>query len=211
MILKDIDPKTTNHKMSEAGVRAEKQMAFYLNRAFGEDEKVHVINDLRLPYNGEFAQFDHLVIHEFGFIAIESKSVSTKLSVNEQGEWVRHYRGQKGMKSPVNQARLQLELLASFLKSTDEFSLKNRLGLKVKIYDYAYDVFVAISDEGIIERELDIPEVKKADQVCDAIRSLIKSYDGMVYSLKTLKVPNSMGPKAIEDFANFLYVFRVLD
>ena len=48
MILKEIDPKTTNHKMTEAGVRAEKQMSFYLNRAFGDEDKVHVINDLRI-------------------------------------------------------------------------------------------------------------------------------------------------------------------
>ena len=90
MILKEIDPKACHHKMTEAGVKAEKQMAFYLNRAFGEDDKVCVINDLRLEYNGEVAQFDHLMVHEFGFVVVESKSVSTKVSVNKHGEWIRH-------------------------------------------------------------------------------------------------------------------------
>ena len=63
MIIKEIDPKTGNHKMTAAGIKAEKQMAFYLKRSFGDSEEIHVINDLRLGYKGEVAQFDHLIVH----------------------------------------------------------------------------------------------------------------------------------------------------
>ncbi len=97
MILKKIDSKRSTDKFAKAGDKAEKQMAFYLERYFGDDERIVIINDLRLKLNNDVAQIDHLVIHEFGFIIIESKSVTTKVSVNEQGEWIRHFNGQKGI------------------------------------------------------------------------------------------------------------------
>jgi len=43
-------------------------MAFYLKRAFQNDEKIIIINNLRVIVNNEVAQIDHLVVHPFGFI-----------------------------------------------------------------------------------------------------------------------------------------------
>ena len=132
MIIKSIDPKTANHKMTQAGLEAEKQMAFYLERFFGEDKSIVVINDLRFEYKGAIAQIDHLVIHEFGFLVIESKSVCFKVSINDHGEWIRHYRGETGMKSPINQALLQIDLLKKTLNHyADVIDLKNNFGKKI--------------------------------------------------------------------------------
>lgn len=179
MIIKFIDPKTANHKMTKAGVEAEKQMAFYLERFFSEEESIMVINDLRLEYKGAIAQIDHLVVHEFGFLVIESKSVTTKVSINDHGEWIRHFRGETGMKSPINQALLQIDLLKKLLSlHSDSINLKNNFGKRISTDKYKFDIFVAISDQGIIHRPKNtiLTEVHKADQIPEEILKLIQSY-----------------------------------
>ncbi|MCM8541210.1 MAG: NERD domain-containing protein [Lentisphaeraceae bacterium] len=179
MIIKSIDPKTANHKMTQAGLEAEKQMAFYLERFFGEDKSIVVINDLRFEYKGAIAQIDHLVIHEFGFLVIESKSVCFKVSINDHGEWIRHYRGETGMKSPINQALLQIDLLKKTLNHyADVIDLKNNFGKKISTDKYKFDVLIAISDQGIIERPNNIilNEIHKADQIPGEILKLIETY-----------------------------------
>jgi hypothetical protein len=44
MILKDVDEQETMDKYQKAGLSAEKQMAFYLKRAFGSEENVLVLS-----------------------------------------------------------------------------------------------------------------------------------------------------------------------
>ena len=74
MILKETDKKEHLKKFQKYGYNAEKQMAFYLKRAFQESDDIFVINDLRIEMNDDVAQIDHLIMHRFGFIVIESKS-----------------------------------------------------------------------------------------------------------------------------------------
>jgi hypothetical protein len=79
MICKERDKgkHPTHDKLSEAEARAEKQMAFYLKRAFRDDSEAWVFNDLRYQADDDdAAQIDHLVLHRSGFILVESKSVT---------------------------------------------------------------------------------------------------------------------------------------
>ena len=62
-------------------------MAFYLKREFTKDDDIFVFNDLRFSYQGEYSQIDHLILHRFGFVLIESKSIYGEVKVNAQGEW----------------------------------------------------------------------------------------------------------------------------
>ncbi|MEL7473593.1 MAG: nuclease-related domain-containing protein, partial [Planctomycetota bacterium] len=111
-----------------AGASAERQMAFYLHRAFGASEAVVVLNDLRLidPSQPEHdgragvCQIDHLVLHRFGAIIVESKSVFDEVSVRGDGaggdEWTRRYQGrEQGFASPIQQARRQGVFLRAYL------------------------------------------------------------------------------------------------
>jgi len=66
MILKDVDELATSDKYQKAGLSAEKQMAFYLKRAFGTEENVLVLNSLRLEKNGDAAQIDLIWLHYTG-------------------------------------------------------------------------------------------------------------------------------------------------
>jgi Nuclease-related domain len=180
MIVKDLEPQTHTDPLRRAGYEAERQMAHYLKRAFAEDPDICVLNNLRVERNGEAAQVDHLILHRHGMILIESKSVTAEISVNERGEWARHWKGQaRGVRSPVLQARLQGELLHALLKDHAEQLLgKFMLGKVQKGFGSMHaDVIVAISDSGVIRGGQHVPpEVMKADQVPDRVRELNRHY-----------------------------------
>ena len=180
MIVKDRLPNEHDDTdpMAAAGARAEAQMAFYLKRAFGDAKDVLVLHDLRLPSQdgSDAAQIDHLVLHSGGMVIIESKSVTSEVSVNENHEFSRLWNGRwQGFKSPIQQSKLQADFLQKTLaEKKTELRDKALFGLIQKGFGMVpFDILVAISDTGIIRRKADVPEVLKADQVVDRIREIM--------------------------------------
>jgi len=168
MIVKELDPLVSDDKYAKAGYRAEVTMAHYLKRYFKESTDIHVLNSIRIEHDNDAAQMDHLVIHPFGMIIVESKSVHGKLQIKDDGQWIRRYSDySKGMASPITQAKLQGNFLRSVLnKAAKPEGFFNKMPI---------DILVSISDEGEIwwppSGKLD--EVWKADQICDRIEALI--------------------------------------
>lgn len=169
----------TEHRDSfrRAGQRAESQMAFYLNRDFGHDPGVFVLNDLRVEDpeqpegNGAVGacQVDHLVVHRHGIFIVESKSVTSTVKVRSDGsggdQWTRMWNGREtGMPSPIEQGRRQGEFLKRFLHRHHEVLLgKMPIGLRtLSKLIYGSDqrgfqqmpsqTIVAISDGGIFQK-----------------------------------------------------------
>ncbi|GGR78671.1 nuclease-related domain-containing protein [Deinococcus sedimenti] len=176
MIVKDLEPQQHTDPLRRAGYDAERQMAHYLKRAFAEDPRKFVFHNLRLERRGEVAQLDHLILHRFGLLIVESKSVAGQVSVNEHGEWTRWWnRKGRGMPSPVLQARRQLDLLLALLDDhTTDLMDRSMLGLKQRtLTGVRRDVLVAISDGGRITRKSEVPELVKADQVPDRVKAII--------------------------------------
>lgn len=207
MILKELEEKETNNKYEEYGYKAERQLAFYLKRAFENDKSINVINNLCLELNGDVAQIDHLIIHEYGFIIIESKSVTSKILINERGEWIRQHRGSsQGMPSPVNQARRQADFLRKYLMPKSELLLKKFLGVQHTFEKIPIDIIVAISDNGIIDRakNIDLPEVCKADQVTDFGKDIIGKYKKQDSKYFSLSVPRSFSEVSFYRVSNYL-------
>lgn len=207
MILKETDKKENLKTFQKYGYNAEKQMAFYLKRAFQYKEDVFVINDLRLEMNDDVAQIDHLIVHRFGFTIVESKSVTSKISINEFGEWTRHYpKYTRGMPSPVNQAKRQADFLKNFLMARSDFLLRKKLVFNASMSDFKFDVLVAISDSGIINRakNTEIPEVHKADQITDALNELLSSYAGTNKNILTLNVNWQLADSSMEKITQYL-------
>lgn len=173
MIIKELDSFASTDKFQVAGRKAEEQMAHYLRRFFGSSEEVDVLNYLRIEQGGEVAQMDHLVLHPYGLLIVESKSVSGSVQIKDDGQWIRWFAKQpKGMRSPVTQARMQLMLLKELLDKT----------VKQKGFfdQVAMDVAVAISDSGTIQWPATgiLPEVCKADQVPERILGLMEQFRG---------------------------------
>jgi len=179
MILKELEPLRSADPLLRAGHAAEEQLAHYLYRAFGKDPELRIFNHLRLVRDGDAAQIDHLILHRWGVILIESKSVTSRVVINAHGEWTRHFeRKVSGMPSPILQAQRQGQFLRSYLYDHQEGLLaKLLLGKLQKTFTcMTLDVLVAISDSGVIERPqgLELPEVCKADQVPEKVRALLK-------------------------------------
>jgi len=178
MILKERNnaehPETD--KWSVAGAKAEEQMAFYLRRMFLNDKDIYVFNDLRFKDDtGDSAQIDHLILHRRGFIIVESKSVSTGVAVNRHGEWVRFWEGKpQGMPSPIQQGKFQAEFLRRALgANAEELIGKVLFGLRQpRFVNCPFEILVAVSDRGSIKREINLPEILKADQVPDKIKEI---------------------------------------
>jgi Nuclease-related domain/Topoisomerase DNA binding C4 zinc finger len=176
LILKEKNLKNSLDPKLKAGENAEKQMAFYLSRAFANQEDCYVINDLRINYKNDTAQIDHLVVSQYGLVIIESKSVYGKIIVNANKEWGRTFnKVVSGMASPVLQAEAQAKVIKNVLNDNKDQILGKLLGLQKGFGYCPVFVYVAISDGGIIERKADITELKKADQVTQEIELKIKT------------------------------------
>ena len=189
MILKELDHFTATDPCAKAGRRAEEQMAFYLRRAFADTPHLRVFNGVRLEREEDAAQMDHFILHRFGMIIIESKSVTSRVEINERGEWARIWNGrQKGMASPVLQARRQGDFLRRELGDNAAALRGKLLGLlQTRFGAMPIDVIAAVSDEGVIRQPKKAVEeaVCKADQVPDRVRAIFERYkkDNGLFSL----------------------------
>jgi hypothetical protein len=180
MIIKELENIETTDKFEQAGYRAESQIAFYLRREFKDDPQFLIFNNLRLEKVGDACQIDHLVLHRYGMIIIESKSVTTRVEVNELGEWKRWFNNAwQGMPSPILQAQRQGKFIKGYLEANVETLLNKVLfTMQSHFTKMPIDVLVAISDSGIINRPKNdkLNNVCKADQIPDKVREIVSEY-----------------------------------
>lgn len=175
-VLREKEEASEAGELEAAGARAERQLAFYLRRAFGTQEDILVFNDLRIVEDDDAAQMDHLILHRAGIIVIESKSVTSKVKVNRHGEWMRLWNGHwQGMPSPVLQVRRQIAFLREYLDRRRATLRDRKLLGWVETGFRHFDMagLVAVSDSGVIVRESPelTPEVLKADQIVPAVET----------------------------------------
>jgi hypothetical protein len=154
MILKNKTIKPASTPTSSAGQKQELDVAFYLRRAFKDHEQIYVINDFKFTHNDETAQIDHLIVYKYGFILIESKSITGEVSVNKEGEWSRSYNGKWfGIPSPIKQVELQQKLLRKMLSDNKKQILGKLLGLvQMDVGGFCWDAICAVSSNAIIDR-----------------------------------------------------------
>jgi DNA-directed RNA polymerase subunit RPC12/RpoP len=180
LIIKEVDYIETNDKFLKAGLSAENQMAYYLQREFKDDENVLILNGIRLESDGDSTQIDHLIMHRYGMVIVESKSVYGTVEINDHGEW--HRAGSDiGMPSPIEQAKRQATFLKKYLGKS---KLKPAQGVFESLFrdatyeDINVEVLIAISDTGIINRSKNTSDDKiyKADMITGKIKELIRYY-----------------------------------
>lgn len=178
MILKEKKPTHSKDPKIRAGEEAEKQMSFYLQRAFAKRNDCFVLNDIRITYGDDVAQVDHLIVTPFGLFIVESKSINGKIIVNRRNEWSRTYNGKvEGMPSPILQAQAQGKVLRELLMANKESLLGKALfgSIQKGFVNCNISVYAAISDKGIIDREHEVKELFKADQICESITTELDS------------------------------------
>ena len=152
-----------------------------------------VINYLRIDLGGEVAQMDHLVLHPYGILIVESKSVTGSVQIKEDGQWIRWWNKQStGMRSPMTQAQMQGMLLKDLLNTA--------VKQKNSFDNVGLDVLVAISDNGAIQWPASgsLPEVCKADQVHERITNRVDQFR------RVRKEPDVLKPEHRRIIADFL-------
>jgi hypothetical protein len=181
--------------MANAGQEQEKNVSFYLRRAFKNDPQVFVFNDIKLTYDDEQAQIDHLIVYPYGFILIESKSITGVVSVNERGEWSRSYQNQwRGIPSPIKQVELQRDILKKLISAHVERLLDKLFGINVLqkgVGMRCWDSFCAISSNAIIDREKAPPliaeQLVKSEFIADAVKAKMNLSESKPTALQLLK------------------------
>jgi hypothetical protein len=155
MILKNKTVTSAHDPKTSAGQKQELDVAFYLRRAFKDSKDVYVINDFKFTHNGETAQIDHLVVYTYGFILIESKSITGEVSVNKLGEWSRSYNNKwYGIPSPIKQVELQQKLLREMLFENRASIIGKAIGVVQKTFGLRdWNSICSVSSSAIINRE----------------------------------------------------------
>lgn len=209
MIIKEwTQDEAARDKFAAAGAEAERQLAHYLKRKFGDRKDVLVFNNLRIESEDgdDAAQFDHLIFHRRGFVIIESKSVTSKVKINARGEWLRLWEGHyQGMASPVLQAQRQADFMKNLLNDHKD-TLRKKVFL-INLTPYfsmcPFEVLVAISDKGILEGK--VPDsVFKADQIPGEVEKIIHKHKVAAFGFSLKDGGEKFPDEEMDRIAKFL-------
>lgn len=216
MILKEKQLINAVEPRAIAGQKQEKDVAFYLRRAFKDDDKVFVINDFRFSHNNEKGQIDHLIAYPYGFILVESKSISGEVQINKHGEWARTVgRNWTGMPSPIKQVELQQKLLKEFLHEHRAEILPKLLGIKTQTFGKrCWHNLCAVSSNSIIDRD-NIPpdlssQIVKSEFVIDTVKKIM-NFRSKVVSIFSTDTRPDFNACELHSITSFLLRSRKYD
>jgi len=110
-----------NNAAKAAGVAAEQDARWYIDRTFHNSQNYRVLHDVLLfdSRSDAWCQIDHLVIGRLGhFLVLETKSAVQGMSLHaESGAWSVWFNGRpKPMKSPIAQNIRHIEVLGDYLR-----------------------------------------------------------------------------------------------
>ncbi|WP_434637846.1 NERD domain-containing protein [Sulfurimonas sp. NW7] len=110
------------------GYEAEKQNAYYIDFYLKDSKHIIVLHDLRIEYNGESAQIDHMLITRFGIELIESKSFSGEVTINDDNSINVKYNNKiKSFPNPIEQSKRHAKLLGDFINNNFD------IGKRIKV------------------------------------------------------------------------------
>lgn len=144
------------------GIQGETDSAYFLDQYFKDGQNHVVLHDLRIVFEGDVAQIDHLIINRgVGMYLLETKNYAANVSINEHGEFTAEYEDQRfGIPSPIEQSHRHARILQRLL---ERLGITNRTGGPLDCYHV-----VMFHPKAIITRPaksaFDSSAVIKADQ-----------------------------------------------
>ena len=214
MIIKDKELQNVKSPTAVAGQKQELDVAFYLSRAFKDHPNVFIINDYKFSFNNEMAQIDHLIVYPYGFILIESKSITGEIKVNELGEWTRSSNSKWfGIPSPIKQAELQQTLFRKMLHHHSSTILSKLFGLREQSFGLrSWNILCAISSNSVIDRA-SIPKniselLVKSEFLVDKINEVMKLRNKFINSINVLDTRLSFSDEELKSITNFLIEYN---
>ncbi len=157
-----------------SGLKGEREATYHINFHYGDSDNYAIIHDLRIEYEGQVAQIDHLILGRMltGYLC-ETKYWSGGVSINSEGEFLAHY-GRKtiGIPSPIMQNARHIKVLNNILASNHIVRPK-RLGMKLPV---TLNPITLVSTGATIRRPSGkvrekFTEVIKVDQLDDYIQA----------------------------------------
>ncbi len=188
MIRKPFDQARPRDPRLLIGWEAEEQVAFQLRRKYELDGRVHVYHNLRFEVAAEYRDFceiDHLVLHRWGFIIIESKGTGRgggEFIVDAAEQWQRRAgkNAPENIESPITQAKRQVDALRKALASVDPPLLGKRMGLiQGSFTNVPFTPFVAISNAARLTGPgaAKLTTAMKSDRLVDAIEAEMREQE----------------------------------
>lgn len=192
-----------------SGIKGEKEAVYQINFHFRPSKNWAVIHDLRLEFEGNVAQIDHLLINRMMEIYIcESKYFNEGITINEHGECTMYYQGKpRGIPSPIEQNNHHKLLLQRLFKS-DEINFPTRLGMKMKPFSY-YNM-ILVGSSAIIRRPKnnkdveDLDRIIKNDQLYKRINKDTSSLNPKLFLQQAASLIQVISPETLENFAENL-------
>lgn len=182
-----------------SGMKGENQSAYQLGFHFGQSADWIIIHDLRLVYQHQVAQIDHLLINRFlQTFVCESKSVAGGIVINEQGEFLYQYQDKKhGTASPLQQNQRHIAILKNIFMS-GLITLPKRLGINLQP---RLESLILIANDTYIRR----PQTRVAGIDCIIKNEQIKTkIDERINKLNVFHLCKKISSTTLEDIGQQL-------
>ncbi len=161
------------------GLKGERDVAYYLDFEFKNDDDWAIIHDLRLEVDGRTAQIDHVLLNRWLEVyVLESKAFRAGLKITRDGQflyWDPRTRRYRSIPSPIAQVRRHSRVLQDLMRQEIWPRLRRPLP------EPSYFPLVLIAPESRLLREPDAPEetekyVILADIFADQLRKYTRKW-----------------------------------
>ncbi len=176
----DLDPSTRRAIESELarlrqGLKGERDVAYYLDFEFKNDDDWAIIHDLRLEIDDRVAQIDHVLLNRWLEVyVLESKAFRAGLKITRDGQflyWDQRARRYKPIPSPIAQVRRHTRVLQDLMRKEIWPRLRKPLP------EPQYYSLVLIAPESRLIREDGAPkETEKYVLLADAFADQLRKY-----------------------------------
>jgi hypothetical protein len=159
----------------KSGDKGEKDSAYYIDFKYGSNRNWAVIHDLRLEFEGNVAQIDHILMNRFFDIyVLESKRYADGAQITPEGEFqVLCKGGYRPIESPIKQNERHIYLLEKVIERFKIMPTKARIRILPKFKNYV----LVSPDSKIIrppKRQFDTSHVIKSDLL---VKQIDKEFD----------------------------------
>ena len=192
MIAKDFDPITSLHEYELLRKDAHDRIGYLLKNGFDLNNKGHssvrIFNGLRLEFGQHAVQFDHILLHRYGFIIIENRAEQTDFMVNTLGDWTQFYRqAPLRIASPMIQGERKAKVLQTYLEH--HRTLLRTQYPKPLRFNLSFDYIVVLNESQHLETVpgFILPQVVKSDYLVGYIEQLIRERRKAAYGVWGLK------------------------
>jgi hypothetical protein len=100
----------------EKGALNEMDAARFIDFYFKNDKDRLIFHDLIIESSNNRAQIDHLIISRNSIIVLESKFMSSQISIKEDGTWIINNQIEQSIPSPIKQNERHIAVIEDYIK-----------------------------------------------------------------------------------------------